>query len=123
MPAGLQTVVGERGIMLSGGQKQRIAIARAILRDPGILILDDSLSSVDSVTEERILKHLKTIMAERTTVLITHRVSTAMQADYIVLLDQGRIAEQGTHASLVAKDRHYATLTRLQRLERELEVM
>jgi ATP-binding cassette, subfamily B, multidrug efflux pump len=123
MPAGLETVVGERGIMLSGGQKQRIAIARAILKNPGILILDDSLSSVDSVTEQRILNYLKTIMAERTTVLITHRVSTAMQADHIVILDQGRIVEQGTHASLLKKDRQYATLSRLQTLERELEVM
>lgn len=123
MPEGINTVVGERGIMLSGGQKQRIAIARAILRNPGILILDDSLSSVDSVTERRILTHLKTIMAERTTVLITHRVSTAMQADYIVVLDQGRILEQGTHASLLARNSQYATLSRLQTLEHELEVM
>jgi ATP-binding cassette, subfamily B, multidrug efflux pump len=123
MPAGLKTIVGERGIMLSGGQKQRIAIARAILRNPGILILDDSLSSVDSVTEERILNHLKTIMAERTTVLITHRVSTAKQADHIVVLDRGRIVEQGSHISLLKKDHRYATLSRLQTLEHELEVM
>jgi ATP-binding cassette subfamily B protein len=123
MPSGLDTIVGERGIMLSGGQKQRIAIARAILRNAGILILDDSLSSVDSVTEQRILNHLKAIMAERTTVLITHRVSTAMQADHIIVLEQGRIIEEGTHDSLLAQNRQYAVLSRLQTLEHELEVM
>jgi ATP-binding cassette subfamily B multidrug efflux pump len=123
MPAGFDTVVGERGIMLSGGQKQRIAIARAILRNPGILILDDSLSSVDSVTEQRILRHLKNIMSERTTVLITHRVSTAMQADEIVVLEHGRIIEHGSHSSLLSKGSRYATLSRLQHLEHELEVL
>jgi ATP-binding cassette subfamily B protein len=123
LPDGLDTVVGERGIMLSGGQKQRIAIARAILRNPGILILDDSLSSVDSVTEQRILGHLKTIMAERTTMLITHRASTAMQADHIVVLERGRIVEEGTHAALLESGRRYAALSRLQNLERELEAM
>jgi ATP-binding cassette subfamily B protein len=123
MPAGFDTVVGERGIMLSGGQKQRIAIARAILRNPGILILDDSLSSVDSVTEQRILRHLKNIMAERTTVVITHRVSTAMQADEIVVLEHGRIIEHGSHSSLLSKGSRYATLSRLQHLEHELEVL
>lgn len=123
LPSGFETVVGERGIMLSGGQKQRIAIARAVLRNPRILILDDALSSVDSVTEQRILDHLKGIMAERTTILVTHRVGTAMQADYIVLLKHGRIVEEGTHSTLLEKRGRYARLARLQVLEEELEVM
>jgi ATP-binding cassette, subfamily B, multidrug efflux pump len=123
LPEGFETIVGERGIMLSGGQKQRIAIARAILRNPRILVLDDALSSVDSVTEQRILEHLKSIMEERTTILVTHRVATAMQADHIVLLRQGRIVEQGTHSTLLERDGRYARLARLQVLEEELEVL
>lgn len=123
LPAGYDTVVGERGIMLSGGQKQRIAIARAILKNPRILVLDDALSSVDSVTEQRILDHLKNVMSERTTILVTHRVATAMQADHIIVLKQGRIVEQGTHPALMNHDRQYAHLARLQTLEEELEVM
>jgi ATP-binding cassette subfamily B protein len=123
LPAGFETIVGERGIMLSGGQKQRIAIARAVLKNPRILVLDDALSSVDSVTEQRILQHLKSIMAERTTILVTHRVATAMQADHIVVLKHGRIVEQGTHSTLVEKRGRYANLARLQVLEEELEVM
>ncbi len=123
LPEGLNTIVGERGIMLSGGQKQRIAIARAVLKNPRILVLDDALSSVDSVTEERILCHLKSIMAERTTILVTHRVTTAMHADYIIVLKHGRIVEEGTHSSLVAKCGRYARLARLQVLEEELEAL
>ena len=123
LPAGFETVVGERGIMLSGGQKQRIAIARAVLKNPRILVLDDALSSVDSVTEQGILQHLKSVMAERTTILVTHRVATAMQADQIVILKHGRIVEQGTHSTLVRKRGRYANLARLQVLEEELEVM
>ena len=123
LPDGFETVVGERGIMLSGGQKQRIAIARAILKNPRILVLDDALSSVDSVTEQRILEHLKSVMAERTTILVTHRVATAMQADHIILLRQGRIVEQGAHSALLRKSGRYARLARLQALEEELEVM
>jgi ATP-binding cassette, subfamily B, multidrug efflux pump len=123
MPAGFETVVGERGIMLSGGQKQRIAIARAILKNPRILVLDDALSHVDSITEQRIIEHLKTIMAHRTTILITHRVATAMLADHIVMLERGRILEHGTHESLLARDSRYATLSCLQRLEYELEAL
>jgi len=123
LPQGFETIVGERGIMLSGGQKQRIAIARAVLRNPSVLILDDALSSVDSVTEERILNHLKNVMAQRTTILVTHRVATAMNGDYIILLRNGRIVEQGTHATLLERHGRYARLARLQVLEEELEVM
>lgn len=123
LPNGIETVVGERGIMLSGGQKQRIAIARAVLMNPRILVLDDALSSVDSVTEAGILRHLKSIMEERTTILVTHRVSTAMQADHIIVLRHGRVVEQGTHNSLLAMNGRYARLSRLQVLEEELEVL
>jgi ATP-binding cassette subfamily B protein len=123
LPAGFNTIVGERGIMLSGGQKQRIAIARAVARNPKILILDDALSSVDSVTEERILDHLKSVMAERTTILITHRVATAKKADSIVVLRKGRIQEKGSHAELMRANGRYARMARLQALEEELEVM
>jgi ATP-binding cassette, subfamily B, multidrug efflux pump len=123
LPAGFETIVGERGIMLSGGQKQRVAIARAVLKNSRILILDDALSNVDSVTEERILRHLKDIMAERTTILVTHRVATAMQADFIVVLRQGQIVERGTHDTLIEQNGRYARLARLQALEEELEVL
>ena len=95
-PAGYQTIVGERGITLSGGQKHRTAIARAILRDPRILVLDDALSSVDTLTEERILTHLSAVMRGRTVILISHRVSTVRQADRIVVLEKGRIVERNT---------------------------
>lgn len=123
LPAGFQTVVGERGVMLSGGQKQRVAIARAVLKNPRILVLDDALSSVDAVTEQCILDHLKSIMAERTTILVTHRIATAKQADHIVILKRGRIVEQGTHQSLLERKGRYARLARLQVLEEELEVL
>ncbi len=123
LPEGFDTIVGERGIMLSGGQKQRIAIARAILKNPRILVLDDALSSVDSVTEQRILEHLKGVMAARTTILVTHRVATAMRADHIILLRHGRIVEQGSHSALLRMSGRYARLARLQVLEEELEVL
>jgi ATP-binding cassette subfamily B protein len=123
LPHGMETIVGERGIMLSGGQKQRIAIARAVLMNPRILVLDDALSSVDSVTEARILSHLKSVMSERTTILVTHRVATAMQADHIVVLRQGSVVERGSHASLLALNGRYARLAQLQVLEEELEVI
>jgi len=122
-PEGYQTMVGERGITLSGGQKQRTAIARALLRDPRILILDDALSSVDTLTEERILTHLAGVMRGRTVILISHRVSTVRQADRIVVLEKGRIVEQGTHAELIAAGGYYADLSQKQTLEEELEVL
>ena len=122
-PNGYQTMVGERGITLSGGQKQRTAIARAILRDPRVLILDDALSSVDTLTEERILTHLAEVMRDRTVILISHRVSTVRQADRIVVLAHGRIVEQGTHAELVDAGGYYAELSQKQMLEEELEAI
>jgi ATP-binding cassette subfamily B protein len=122
-PAGYETLVGERGITLSGGQKQRAAIARAILRDPRILILDDALSSVDTLTEERILTHLAGVMRGRTVILISHRVSTVRQADRIVVLEAGRIVERGTHAELIEAGGYYADLSRKQMLEEELEAI
>jgi ATP-binding cassette subfamily B protein len=122
-PNGLETVVGERGLTLSGGQKQRAAIARAILRDPRILVLDDALASVDTVTEERILNSLGSVMQGRTTILISHRVSTVRHADRIFVLDQGEIVEQGSHVDLVAGGGYYAELYQKQLLEEELEAI
>ena len=103
-------MIGERGLTLSGGQKQRVAIARAILRDPRILILDDALSSVDTLTEERILEGLAGVMRGRTTILISHRVSTVRNASRIFVIEHGEVAEQGTHAELVASGGYYADL-------------
>jgi ATP-binding cassette subfamily B protein len=115
------TVVGERGITLSGGQKQRAAIARAIMRDPRILILDDALASVDTYTEEKILDHLREVMEGRTTIFISHRVSTVRNADQIAVLHAGRIVEMGTHEDLIARDGYYTDLYNKQLLEEELE--
>ncbi|HEY3741365.1 MAG TPA: ABC transporter ATP-binding protein [Bryobacteraceae bacterium] len=120
-PNGLDTIIGERGITLSGGQKQRTAIARAVLRNPRLLILDDALSSVDTLTEESILQALARIMHGRTTILISHRVSTIRMADHIFVLEHGSIAEQGTHDELLRAGGYYADLYRRQLLEEELE--
>jgi ATP-binding cassette, subfamily B, multidrug efflux pump len=119
-PEGYNTTVGERGITLSGGQKQRTAIARALLRNPSILILDDALSSVDTNTEDKILNHLREIMQGRTTIFISHRVSTVRNADSIAVLHQGRIVEQGTHDQLIARNGYYTDLYNKQLLEEEL---
>ncbi len=121
-PQGFSTIVGERGITLSGGQKQRTSIARALLRKPRILILDDALASVDTLTEERILQGLRTSMEGRTTLLIAHRVSTARTADRIAILLDGRLCEYGTHDELVARSGYYAGLVQKQQLEEEISV-
>jgi ATP-binding cassette subfamily B protein len=119
-PEGYDTLVGERGITLSGGQKQRTAIARALIRNPKILILDDALSSVDTHTEDKILNHLRTVMQGRTTIFISHRVSTVRNADRIAVLHSGRIVELGTHDELLALNGYYSELYNKQLLEEEL---
>jgi ATP-binding cassette subfamily B multidrug efflux pump len=121
-PAGLATTVGERGITLSGGQKQRTAIARAVIRNPRILILDDALSSVDTYTEEQILGELQRVMQGRTTLFISHRISTVRHADQIAVLVGGRIVELGAHDELIARNGYYADLFQKQLLEEELAV-
>ena len=121
-PAEFNTVVGERGITLSGGQKQRTAISRAVIRDPKILILDDALSSVDTYTEEQILRQLKSVMKGRTSILISHRVSTVKEADEIVVMNRGEIVERGTHEELLANEGYYAELHQRQLLKEEIEV-
>ena len=119
-PEGYSTMVGERGITLSGGQKQRSAIARAIIRDPRILVLDDALSSVDTYTEEKILNHLREVMRGRTTIFISHRVSTVRSADRIAVLHEGRVVELGTHEELLGRNGYYTDLYNKQLLEEEL---
>jgi ATP-binding cassette, subfamily B, multidrug efflux pump len=119
-PQGYDTAVGERGITLSGGQKQRTALARALMVDPRVLVLDDALSAVDTYTEEEILSRLGNVMRQRTSIIVAHRVSTVRDADQIFVLDRGRIAERGRHDQLVAQGGLYATLYKRQLLEEEL---
>jgi ATP-binding cassette subfamily B protein len=122
-PDGLKTIVGERGITLSGGQKQRTAIARAVLRNPRILILDDALASVDTATEERILSELAGVMQGRTTILISHRVSTIRNATRIFVIEHGELVAEGSHAELLEQGGYYADLYEKQLLEEELEAI
>jgi ATP-binding cassette subfamily B protein len=119
-PKGYDTMIGERGITLSGGQKQRTALARALFMDPKILVLDDAMSAVDTYTEEEILRRLSQVMRQRTSIIVSHRISTVRGADQILVLDNGRIAERGTHDSLVRQNGLYAELYRKQLLEEEL---
>ena len=119
-PNGYETIIGERGITLSGGQKQRTALARAIAIDPRILILDDALSSVDTYTEEEILLRLRRIMRTRTSIIVSHRISTVRDADQILVIDGGRIVERGRHEQLIRTNGLYAELHKKQLLEDEL---
>jgi ATP-binding cassette subfamily B protein len=121
LPAGYDTVIGERGITLSGGQKQRVALARAIILDPRILVLNDALSAVDTYTEEEILRGLGGVMRQRTSIIVSHRISTVRHADQIIVLDGGRVSERGRHDELVRRDGIYANLYRKQLLEDELQ--
>jgi len=114
-------MIGERGVTLSGGQKQRAALARALAKDPAILILDDAMSSVDTHTEAEILKHLQTVMQGRTTIIISHRCSTVKNLDHIMVLDEGRIVEEGTHGTLLYEGGLYAEMYRRQLIGEELE--
>jgi ATP-binding cassette, subfamily B, multidrug efflux pump len=116
------TMIGERGVTLSGGQKQRTAIARAVMKNPRILLLDDALSSVDTHTEEEILRRLRGVMKQRTSLIISHRISTVRDADVIVVLDGGRIVDQGTHEELIMRGGLYASMYRRQLLSEELDV-
>jgi len=121
-PARYDTMIGERGVTLSGGQKQRAAIARAVAKDPRILILDDAMSAVDTYTEAEILRRLRGVMRERTSIIVAHRISTVKDADLILVLDEGRIAERGTHRELLERGGRYAQMYRRQLLEEELDV-
>jgi ATP-binding cassette subfamily B protein len=121
-PGGIETVIGERGVTLSGGQKQRTALARAIMRDPAILILDDSLSSIDTHTQSEILAGLREVLKGRTSIIISQRISTVKDADQIIVLDHGKVAERGTHAELVAERGIYAGMYRRELLSHELGI-
>ncbi|HLZ48854.1 MAG TPA: ATP-binding cassette domain-containing protein, partial [Candidatus Limnocylindria bacterium] len=121
-PARYDTMIGERGVTLSGGQKQRTAIARAVAKDPKIVILDDAMSAVDTYTESEILRRLRGVMRERTSIVVAHRISTVKDADEILVLDEGRVAERGTHRDLLERNGIYAQMYRRQLLEEELDV-
>jgi ATP-binding cassette subfamily B protein len=121
LPHGFDTMLGERGINLSGGQKQRTAIARALAQDPPIFVLDDALSAVDAQTEARILGALRGALEGRTSIIVSHRLAAVREADWILVLDEGRIVEQGAHAELITRGGRYWELLRRQQLEEELE--
>jgi ATP-binding cassette subfamily B protein len=121
LPDGYQTVVGERGLKLSGGEKQRVAIARVILKNPRILVFDEATSSLDSHSEQLILESLKEVAEKHTTLVIAHRLSTIIDADNIIVLDKGRVVEQGTHTQLLEKEGLYARLWKLQQEEETVE--
>src|SRR5690606_6287397 len=122
-PAGYETKLGERGINLSGGQKQRVSLARALVRDAQVLILDDSLSAVDTHTEEQILGHLESAMKDHTTFLISHRISTVAKANEIIVLEDGEITQRGRHDRLITEPGLYGELYRRQLLEEEVEAL
>src|SRR5207245_6462532 len=121
-PQRFDTMIGERGVTLSGGQKQRTAIARAVAKDPRVLILDDALSAVDTYSEAEILRRLRGVMNERTSIVVAHRISTVKDADEILVLDDGRISERGAHRELLELNGLYAQMYRRQLLEEELDV-
>jgi ABC-type transport system involved in Fe-S cluster assembly fused permease/ATPase subunit len=121
LPEGYDTKVGERGLKLSGGEKQRVAIARTILKDPRILILDEATSALDSRTEQDIQAALNAVTSRRTTVVIAHRLSTVVDADEIIVLQDGQVAERGSHASLLAQNGLYARMWTLQAAEHDLQ--
>jgi ATP-binding cassette subfamily B protein len=121
LPDGFETILGERGVNISGGQKQRISIARSLIKNPEILVLDDALSAVDTVTEAEILKNIRKVRKNRTSIIIAHRISAVMEADEIIVLDKGKIAERGTHLELIEKGGLYHEIYKFQFGERNKE--